>query len=129
MNKLIKIIAVPFFISIALLMMTACDDIAGSKTAYDDGISSNARLANLIVSDGELNYPFNPYDWVYETSVPYEVESITVTAMAEHLRATMSINGEPADSGSASEPISLEVGENVVTVMVTAWDGTDNIYT
>jgi hypothetical protein len=109
--------------------IVGCDNIAGERIEFDDGISSNARLTNLVLSSGELNYAFNPYDWVYEASVPYEVESLAITAMVEHLRATVSIGGVPVDSGSASDAIPLEVGDNIITIVVTAWDGTENIYT
>jgi|GEM_PF-874084 len=118
------------FSMIMIFFLTGCgSDIAGDKISFDDGISSNARLSNLTLSSGELNYAFNPYDWVYESSVSFEVTSIKITPVVEHSHATVTIGGVPVTSGSASDSIPLNVGENVINILVTAWDGTENIYT
>lgn len=112
-----------------LIILGCNNNISGEKIVFDDGISSNARLSNLILSEGELNYSFSPYDWIYEASVPSGVDSITVTAMVEHPRAAIEINGVNVESGMASDPIPLSIGANAVNILVTAWDGTENLYT
>ncbi|HOW81865.1 MAG TPA: cadherin-like beta sandwich domain-containing protein [Spirochaetota bacterium] len=128
MKRVVQQLLRIFYGAVICLLIVGCDNTAGDKMDYDDGISSNARLSNLILSDGEFEYGFNPYDWVQNASVPYEVDSITLSPQAQHAMAVISINGATVDSGSASEEIDLVVGENVIMVMVTAWDGTEFIY-
>jgi hypothetical protein len=56
--------------------------------------------------------------------------SITVTPTATDAAATITVNATPVTSGAASAPISLNVGSNVITTVVTAQDGiTTQTYT
>jgi len=55
--------------------------------------------------------------------------SFTVTPVTSNVNATVSINGKPVISGSASAPIPLSVGINNVPVNVTAPDKTLKTYT
>jgi len=55
--------------------------------------------------------------------VAKEISSISVTASATNENAALMINGVSVESGVATEPILLEVGENVISVIVTAEDG------
>ena len=87
------------------------------------GISTNAKLANLTLSDGTLSPDFAPATDSYEASVPNSVTSITVTPTVQDPTATASVNGVAVASGNASAPIALNVGSNVITTIVTAEDG------
>ena len=89
MKRVVQQLLRIFYGAVICLLIVGCDNTAGDKMDYDDGISSNARLSNLILSDGELNYTFNPYDWAYEASVPYEVDSITLSPQAQHSMAVI----------------------------------------
>ena len=60
---------------------------------------------------------------VYTSKVAKEISSISVTASATNENAALMINGVSVESGVATEPILLEVGENVISVIVTAEDG------
>jgi gliding motility-associated-like protein len=51
------------------------------------------------------------------------VVSITVTPTADDPNATIMVNGVVVSSGNASLPISLSIGNNVITTIVTAADG------
>ena len=105
-------------------------NVTGDTQPFDDGLSSDASLSNLQLSDGELNYPFNPHDWIYYASVTNDVESITVRPTASHIRAVIMVNDTEIASGSSSSPINLTEGsENVVNIIVTAENGTSWEYT
>jgi sugar lactone lactonase YvrE len=92
--------------------------------------SSNANLSNLVLSNGALNPVFASGTITYTTSVANETTSITVTPTASDAGATITINGIAVASGNASSAITLAVGDNIVTIIVTAPDGaTTKTYT
>lgn len=84
----------------------------------------NANLSNLAISAGTLTPEFNKDITEYTASVENSVESIMVTPTAEDANASITVNGTPVTSGAASEPVALDVGENTITVEVTAENGT-----
>ena len=86
--------------------------------------SSNANLSNLVLSSGTLSPSFDPAVTSYTASVPNSTTSITVTPTVQQPNATVKVNGVSVPSGTPSGPISLNVGSNVINVVVTAQDGT-----
>ena len=81
------------------------------------GVSSNADLSRLTLSEGELDPDFDPAMLEYEASVGNAVEEVTVTATKNHPRASVAY-----DPGST---VDLDVGvATAITVTVTAEDGT-----
>ncbi len=86
--------------------------------------SSDASLSALELSAATLNETFDPATTAYTADVENAVESTTVTATASDDAATLEIDGTAVDSGAASQPIALAVGDNAITVAVTAEDGT-----
>jgi protocatechuate 3,4-dioxygenase beta subunit len=86
--------------------------------------STDATLSNLTVSQGTLTPAFAPTTTSYSDNVSNSVTSITVTPTVNESHATVTVNGTPVVSGSPSEPISLNVGTNTITIVVTAQDGT-----
>ncbi|MDZ7644916.1 MAG: cadherin-like beta sandwich domain-containing protein [Woeseiaceae bacterium] len=92
--------------------------------------SSDATLSALALSAAALNETFDPATTAYTADVGNDVDSTTVTATANDDAATLEIDGTPTDSGTASDPIALAVGDNAITVTVTAGDGaTTETYT
>ena len=92
--------------------------------------SSDASLIDLTVSQGVLAPVFNSGITAYADSVPNLITSVTVTPTTNNNYATVTINGVVVASGTASNAIPLAVGENTITVTVTAQDGlTTDIYT
>ncbi len=57
------------------------------------------------------------------------VTSLTVTPTVADSTATLTVNGTPVASGSASGAIALNVGANTITTVVTAQDATTKTYT
>ena len=81
--------------------------------------SSNASLGSLVISAGTLSPEFSAATKDYTATVDYSCSSLAVTA-------------NPADSKASVTSVtgndSLEVGENAVSVVVTAEDGSTSTY-
>lgn len=92
--------------------------------------SDNADLSNLVLSDGSLAPAFAAETTAYTATVPNATGSITVTPTADDATATIKVNNTPVATGAASGSITLNVGANVITTVVTAQDGaTTKTYT
>ena len=105
-------------------------DNSGSNTGNDSNAnkdnenkeekkSSNASLGSLVISAGTLSPEFSAATKDYTATVDYSCSSLAVTA-------------NPADSKASVTSVtgndSLEVGENSVSVVVTAEDGSTSTY-
>ncbi|MDR0553337.1 MAG: cadherin-like beta sandwich domain-containing protein [Treponema sp.] len=98
---------------VSALLLAACEQPAG-KT-----LSEDAALKTLSVSAGSLTPAFSAAAADYTVTVANTVESITVTAEAA--------SGKAAVSGGGTK--SLAVGDNTITVTVTAESGAVKTYT
>jgi uncharacterized repeat protein (TIGR02543 family) len=85
---------------------------------------ANDALSGLAISSGTLSSTFNSCTPNYTASVANTVSSITVTPTRSQANATITVNGTSVASGSASGAISLSLGSNTISVVVTAPDGT-----
>ncbi|MFM8720684.1 MAG: cadherin-like beta sandwich domain-containing protein [Chthoniobacterales bacterium] len=91
---------------------------------------TNADLAGLVLSSGTLNPTFASGTTSYAAGVGNAVASVTVTPTAADSTASIKVNSSPVPSESPSSPIILSVGNNTITVLVTAQDGsTTKTYT
>lgn len=105
-------------------------DNSGSNTGNDSNAykdnenkeekkSSNASLGSLVISAGTLSPEFSAATKDYTATVDHSCSSLAVTA-------------NPADSKACVTSVtgndSLEVGENTVSVVVTAEDGSTSTY-
>lgn len=90
--------------------------------------SSDAQLSGLTLSSGTLSPTFAAGTTSYAASVANGVSSITLTPTVNESHATVKINGTSVSSGAASGAVSLSVGNNPISVAVTAQDGTTNTY-
>ncbi|KAA9338781.1 cadherin-like beta sandwich domain-containing protein, partial [Adhaeribacter soli] len=103
---------------------------AYSATIMAKTLSNNANLSALSLSAGTLNPVFASATTAYSASVINTTTSITVTPTVFESNATITVNGTAVTSGSASGPIALNVGNNTITTVVTAQDGsTTKTYT
>ncbi len=92
--------------------------------------SSEAHLANLALSNGTLTPAFATSTISYSASVANAISSITVTPIAADATATITVNGTAVASGAASGALTLNVGANAISTVVTAQDGsTTKTYT
>ncbi|WP_367873524.1 cadherin-like beta sandwich domain-containing protein [Luteolibacter sp. Populi] len=92
--------------------------------------SANANLSGLAISGASLSPAFNTLTGTYSTTVANNVASVSVTPTTAVASATVKVNGVTVASGVASGPISLNVGSNLITTVITAENGTSTrIYT
>jgi hypothetical protein len=68
-----------------------------------------------------LDPTFHKTDDEYEAEVAYSMESVTVTAMPTQAYAKVEVNGVEVDDDGNAE-VDLDMGENSVTIKVTAED-------
>lgn len=85
---------------------------------------SDATLSGLAVSGATLSPVFAAATVSYTASVANTVASVKVTPTANAAGSTIAVNGVAVVSGTASGAISLAVGPNAISVVVTAQDGT-----
>ncbi|MGQ0555049.1 MAG: beta strand repeat-containing protein [Nitrospiraceae bacterium] len=93
------------------------------------GLTGNNSLQNLTVSPGTLDSPFTANDLNYSVDVANTVGSVTVTPTLSDPAATMTVNGQPTNSGQA-RTISLNpAGQPTnIPIVVTAQNGTPKTY-
>jgi uncharacterized delta-60 repeat protein len=92
-------------------------------------LSADADLSDLVLSSGTLSPVFASGTTSYTSQVPNTTTSVTVTPTAANSFGTIQVNGVAVASGTASGPISLNVGSNVISTVVTAQNGTTRTYT
>ena len=87
--------------------------------------SSNASLSLLQLTPASrlVLASAKPGNVNYTASVANSVASVTVTATTADPNATVKVNGATVLSGSPSQAIALNVGNTVITTVVTAQDG------
>ncbi|WP_214071778.1 FG-GAP-like repeat-containing protein [Mucilaginibacter sp. dw_454] len=92
--------------------------------------SANAMLSNLAISSGSLSPVFIGTTQSYTAAVDNSISNITLTPTLADAAAAVKINGVAVNNGLASGPIALNVGDNIITTVVTAQDGiTKKTYT
>ena len=65
----------------------------------------------------------------YDVTAPNTTADTTVTATVANPSATLMINGSSAIPGVASASIPLAIGENQISIVVTAENGSSKTYT
>jgi len=93
--------------------------------------SADALLTSIKLSPASTLIVVTGPGYVnYTTSVPNSTSSVTVTATEQDATATITVNGITTASGTASAPITLTTGTNVINIVSTAQDGvTTKTYT
>ncbi|MDN5284873.1 MAG: hypothetical protein JWR38_1147 [Mucilaginibacter sp.] len=91
---------------------------------------SNAKLINLVPTAGALNPSFNADNFSYKSEIDNDVAGVRLTLTFDPT-ATARINGSsPVASDRLSFNIPLNVGNNTISIVVTAQDHvTTNTYT
>ncbi|MBW7474827.1 cadherin-like beta sandwich domain-containing protein [Paenibacillus oenotherae] len=90
--------------------------------------SSNVNLSGLTLSNGTLSPSFGSGTTSYTANVGNSVSGITVTPAVADGNAAVTVNGVPVTSGAASASQPLNVGNNAVSILVTAQDGSSRTY-
>ena len=90
----------------------------------------NAGLTDLTISKGTLDPAFAAGTLSYAVSVANGTSSISLRPVLSDASASVTVNGLPTGNGSFSGDIPLNLGDNRITVQVTAQDGiTQQMYT
>jgi len=90
--------------------------------------SSNNNLSGLSISANTLTPTFASSTTSYTTNVTSSIGSTRVTATAAVSTASITVNGDSIASGSQSDNVALAYGQNAITVVVTAQNGTTKTY-
>lgn len=77
----------------------------------------------LTVSEGTLSPSFGANITGYSVEVAYEIDAISVTPSVAEPASMVTVNGIATVSGTASDDIPLNVGQNTITILVAAEDG------
>jgi gliding motility-associated-like protein len=103
--------------------------VYGAVTTFAT-LSNDANLSGLSLSAGTLTPSFSSGTITYTASVANANSTITVTPTKNNSNASIKVNNVAVNSGSASGNIGLNVGNNTITTIVTAQDGsTTKTYT
>ena len=86
--------------------------------------STDATLSALTISTGTLSPVFVSSTNNYTVNIARSITSVTLTPTVNEADATIKVNGIAVNSGSASQTINLNSGDNNIPVVVTAQDGT-----
>ncbi len=96
---------------------SACVAVEKVVSTYSETKSSDSYLADLIIEG--VDFEFSPYTFNYEITVGNDISSLDLTVVLSDSNATYEVYGNEI----------FEVGENIVTVVVTAEDGSTHTYT
>jgi len=93
-------------------------DVVWERTV-SDVLSDDNYLSELRISDAVLDQEFSPLQQTYTATVESHVASVAVTAVPQEPGARIHVDSPPLEYGKTS----------VVTVTVTAEDGSERVYT
>ncbi len=100
------------------------DDDGRTRTAETAAVAStDATLSALSLSGLSLNEAFAPDTTAYTADADASVAGTRVSAVARHSSATVDVSPGDAEGAEPGHQVSLEGGETVITVTVTAQDG------
>lgn len=95
------------------------DDIVITATSSND-----ATLSALTMSAGAVTPSFSSTITSYTATVPNSTSAVTITPVTTDAMAAVTVNGNTVASNTASAPVNLAVGNNTITIAVTAQNGT-----
>lgn len=102
----------------SLLMVLAMLLLALPLQAFAE-MTAESRLARVDFSTAvELSPTFNPDTYTYSATIKSSENTITLTPFAMDSEVTIRVNGNQVVNGSASLPITLQQGGNIITVVV-----------
>ena len=115
-----------------IILATAADNITTRTytVIVTRAALSEAALSSLSLSSGTFSPAFAPNTTAYKAIVPHDVASIKLTPLGTSNTSVVHVNGVMVSSGSPSAEIRLAVGNNAITIVVTAQDkSTTRTYT
>jgi hypothetical protein len=119
-------IVVTTLTSLQIIYTIYINRAASGGGGYGSG-TSDATLSSLIMSAGALSPAYTPGNSVYSISVLNSVSSISFTPTATNGSAVIRVNGTVIGSGVQYGPVNLNLGKNIIRIIVTALDGLTSI--
>ncbi|QUL52753.1 FIVAR domain-containing protein [Paenibacillus tritici] len=124
-------------------MLTTAQTVLGSTTATQAEVDAalealqaaygalvaKSGLVNITPSSGMIQPSVTASVYEYSLIVEYNVSELQLTLAAAHPGAAITVNGQAAGTGQASAAVTLNVGDNTVTIVVRETDGSDKTYT
>lgn len=129
MKNIIRFLILFFIIS----SYTVCN--SAKSGGADSSETGNARLSSIMVSQGNLSPDFSPETTEYSLEVVSNVNSLRLLPVKEDPAASdeisLKVNSAvfTVKSGDLSEPCAINSGPNIISLTVTAGDGTAKAYT
>lgn len=91
--------------------------------------TGNSALTNLTPNhNATLSPAFSPAQLTYTSNVPYTTDELSITPACD-TTASVTVNGTVVTSGIHSQKFPMNVGNNTLTIVVTADDATTTTYT
>lgn len=84
-----------------------------------------ATLSSLSFSEGKLEPAFSKDIFGYTLKVPGSVSSLTLAPTATEPNATIQVNGQVVESGTASQPITLSSDNETISIVVSTPSATE----
>jgi len=110
----------------------AADNSTKVYTIHITRISNNALLSSLDVDQGTLSPAFLPSEPNYTVNVSHTITSLNFTLTRADPTETISVTGavynSVTDNVYSYSASNLNIGSNLIRIMVTAQDGTTNPY-
>ncbi len=85
-------------------------------------LHNNANLNDLLLSNGTLSAEFDSATLTYTASVGYTTTAISLIPSLADKDATVTVNGDSVTSNKSTDPISLDEGQNEISITVLAED-------
>jgi gliding motility-associated-like protein len=89
--------------------------------------SGNDNLSALSIHQVAISPAFLSHTNAYTATVANASSSIVITATASEPNAIIKINGVTTASGTPSSPVAVNVGDNTITIAVTAQNGANTL--
>ncbi len=106
------------------ISFTATDGTLSSPTVTKAiNVKYNSDLNAISLSSGSLSPGFSADSLHYTSTVGNNVTTLNVTAQAADPASTLLINSVAVANGVSSGNINLNIGDNVISIVVTARDG------
>ena len=107
-----------FFIVITTFIISF--QCSNSSKSFNPFLNSN-KLSDLIISSGTLSPSFHPDSLTYQAVVLSDTISVTPSVL--DTTVSIAVNNSTVLSSQSSQPISLNLGPNTITITVTSSDG------
>ncbi|KOP64736.1 hypothetical protein AMS62_05290 [Bacillus sp. FJAT-18019] len=107
---------------------TFSEEVSAVPSGASIPAPGDANLIGLSLSHGTLEPSFHSDITSYTSRVGNSITEISVTPIVSDPLATVTLNGQVVPMDRPSDPIGLVVGNNSVTLVVTAPDGTTKTY-